>query len=184
MEILKKVFEVQKRFKSTKDARNQFGGYNYRNVETMMSSLRPLLDEQGLIIRFSDTMSEVAGELTMTTTASLIDVETGESFENTSQVVVDLEHKGMCRSQASGASLTYNHKYALMGLLGISDASQDPDAMNNGQNPTNNVKDIIDKCRTLDELAKLYNSFDPEQQERYTKFFTFRKNKLRGQGKE
>ena len=44
--------EIQQRFRAVKDQRNDFGGFNYRNVEVMLSELKPILAEHEACITF------------------------------------------------------------------------------------------------------------------------------------
>lgn len=180
--ILKKLFTIQKEFKSTKNSENKFGGYKYRNVEQMLTKLRPLLDENELVLTFSDSMKEVAGEIVLETVGCLMDINNGDLYTTKSCVVVDKNLKGMCSSQASGASLTYNHKYCLMGLLAINDGSEDLDSMDftNNQSNTPTMIERIDACQTTKELNTLYKSLTEEEQKKWVNCFSFRKKKLLG----
>lgn len=180
--ILRKLFNIQKEFKSTKESENKFGGYKYRNVEQMLSKLRPLLDENELVLTFTDSMHDVAGEIVLETVGCLTDINNGDLYTTKSCVVVDKNLKGMCSSQASGASLTYNHKYCLMGLLAINDGSEDLDSMdfNNSQSKPNtpNMIERIDACQTTKELNALYKSLTETEQNKWLNCFSFRKKKL------
>lgn len=182
--ILRKLFKLQQEFKSTKDARNNFANYNYRNVEQMLSTLKPLLAENNLILTFSDSMKEVGGEIVMETVATLTDIDNGDLYNTKSSVVVDTNMKGCCKSQASGASLTYLHKYSLMSLLAIDDGKSDPDSgfydtvSNNNNQQKPNMMMRIDGCNTKEELSQLWESITEGERVTFKKCFSYRKNKL------
>lgn len=173
--IYSKLGKLQSTFKSEKDNTNNFGGYKFRNVESMLRKLRPLLDELGLIITFSDVMTEMGNEIVLETTISLIDTESGETFSTNSSVVVDTQMKGCQKSQASGASMTYNHKYSLMSLLAISDESEDPD---NGTLMVKSYNERIASSKTITELLSVWSSLDEKQREFLKADFSKRKNEL------
>lgn len=182
MNIYKKLFAIQQGFKAKKDKRNEFGKFNYRSAESMITELKPLLNEQQLVLMFEEEITSTCENgLIMKCTARLIDTEDGETITNSSMVAIDREMKGMCSSQSSGASISYIRKYCMCGLLSVDDGSNELDAMDMNApttNPGQNIMQIIDNCETIDQLNKLYQSFTPEQQQKYSKCFTFRKNKI------
>lgn len=178
--ILKKLFNLQQEFKSTKDNENKFGNFKYRSFESMMTKLKPLLDVNGLILTFSESMKEVGGEVVMDCVGTLTDIENGDSYTSNSSVVVDKELKGMCRAQASGSAISYIRKYNLCGMLGVDDGSTELDGMNfnNLQSNTPTMIERIDACQTTKELNTLYKNLTQEEQQKWLACFSFRKKKL------
>lgn len=166
MNINKKLFQLQQEFKSTKNQENKFGKYNFRNIEVMLSELKPLLNKLGLIITFNE---EFINDGFLKSTVTLIDTEDGESASTNSICAIDSEVKGMSNSQATGCALTYSRKYSLQALLAIDDGKSDPDSMNgdNFSKPQNKsmttaekISDIlnqISECQTIEELTDLWN---------------------------
>ena len=169
MNIYKKLFQLQQEFKSAKNQENKFGKYNFRNIEVMLSELKPLLNKLGLIITFNE---EFINDGFLKSTVTLIDTEDGESASTNSICAIDSEVKGMSNSQATGCALTYSRKYSLQALLAIDDGKSDPDSMNGDnfskpQTPQNkslttaekvsNILDQISECNTIDELTALWN---------------------------
>ena len=168
MNIYKKLFQLQQEFKSTKNQENKFGKYNFRNIEVMLSELKPLLNKLGLIITFNE---EYINDGFLKSTVTLIDTEDGETASTNSICAIDSEVKGMSNSQATGCALTYSRKYSLQALLAIDDGKSDPDSMNGDnfskpQIPQNkslttpekvsNILDQISECNTIDELTALW----------------------------
>lgn len=168
MNIYKKLFQLQQEFKSTKNQENKFGKYNFRNIEVMLSELKPLLNKLGLIITFNE---EFINDGFLKSTVTLIDTEDGESASTNSICAIDSEVKGMSNSQATGCALTYSRKYSLQALLAIDDGKSDPDSMNgdNFSKPqipqnkslttTEKVSDIlqqISECNTIEDLTDLW----------------------------
>lgn len=118
--------EIQNRVKASKDQYNDFGGFAYRNVEKMLTELKPILSEYDCCITFSDTIKECGGWHYVEATATLHtpkgDISTTASARE--QEIV----KGQIAAMITGSCSTYARKYALCGLLAIDDGSQDPDS--------------------------------------------------------
>ena len=169
MNIYSKLFQLQQEFKSAKNQENKFGKYNFRNIEIMLSELKPLLNKLGLVITFNE---EFINDGFLKSTVSLIDTEDGETVSTNSICAIDSNVKGMSNSQATGCALTYSRKYSLQALLAIDDGKSDPDSMNgndfnNNSKPQNksmttaekvsNILDQISECNTINELTALWN---------------------------
>lgn len=178
MKIYEKLMELQQEFKSLKNKKNQFGGFNYRSVESILSDLKPYLAQKRLVLTFSEEISINGQVPVLKCTVRLISVDDGETYETTSSVLMDEDLKGMCKSQASGASLSYLRKYAIQGLLAIDDGSAELDSMDFTGNKKTGMIDRIDSCLNINELNKLYQSLSDEEKVRYKNAFTYRKNKL------
>lgn len=117
---------VQLKFKAVKDQRNDFGGFNYRNVEVMLSELKPILAEYDSCITFSDEIIGHDGRFYVEATATL-HTPCGEISCKASAREQETK-KGMDQAQITGSCSTYARKYALCGLLAVDDGSRDPDA--------------------------------------------------------
>ena len=169
MNIYSKLFQLQQEFKSVKNQENKFGKYNFRNIEIMLSELKPLLNKLGLVITFNE---EFINDGFLKSTVSLIDTEDGETVSTNSICAIDSDVKGMSNSQATGCALTYSRKYSLQALLAIDDGKSDPDSMNgndfnNNSKPQNksmttaekvsSILDQISECNTINELTALWN---------------------------
>lgn len=131
MNVQKKLMVVRNTLRSGKDARNEFGKYNYRNAEQMLSAIKPILAEQNLTLAFSDEVVMIGNRYYMKTTLTVYDVEDGENFSVTGMAREQDVKKGMDEAQISGSTMTYVHKYALMSMFAISDPTLDPDAHDN-----------------------------------------------------
>lgn len=157
--IYQKLMKLQTEFKSGKNLRNEYAGFMYRKFENMMDELKPLLQREGLIL-FTDEML-VCGTDYMQITITLVDVETGEKIQNNSLVAIDLNMKGMNKSQASGAAVSYGRKYALGGLLALGAEEKDPDELpNGGKIQPNEVISQINMCTSINQLVGLWNSLE------------------------
>lgn len=164
-EILK---DIQLKVRAGKDHRNDFGGFNYRNVERMLSELKPILAEHDSYITFNDAVKECGGRCYIEATAT---IHTPQGDESASAVAREQDtKKGMDAAQISGSCSTYARKYALCGLLAVDDNSRDPDSqkpvemITKGQvkiivklaeSKGSDLSDICDyfKVNTLDEMT-------------------------------
>lgn len=131
MGINLKLYAVQQALKAPKDQVNTFGKYNYRSCEGILEALKPHLGINQLVINLSDCMTEVGGRIYVKATATVLDVETGESVSATAYAREEEDKKGMDSSQITGAASSYARKYALNGLFAIDD-QKDSDATNDG----------------------------------------------------
>ena len=134
------VLAVQAELRANKDQYNQFGGYKYRSAESILAAVKPLLSKHGLIINLSDELLMIGDRYYIKARARLFggDVEiASEAFARE-----PLTKKGMDESQVTGSASSYARKYALCGLLGIDDASADPDnPANHPDNPETKKRD-------------------------------------------
>lgn len=171
--VIKKLFQLQQHYKQSKDQRNNFGQFNYRNIESMLSGLKPYLESLNAIITFSE---DIDGNV-MKCTCTLIDIESGETYSTHSAIEYDKQQKGMCISQSSGASISYIRKYTLCGLLAIDDGKLEIDAMNTKQHTQQpSIVNQIKYCTTISELNSLYKTI--AEKDKYKTLFTARKNEL------
>lgn len=141
---------IQGEVRATKDQFNEFGGFAYRNVEKMLTDLKPILMAHECCITFSDEIKEVGGRCYVEATATL---HTPKGDFSTKAAAREQEtKKGMDQAQITGSCSTYARKYALCGLLAIDDGSKDPDSKQN--------YDMITKgqVRTLKALAEAKGS--------------------------
>lgn len=125
-EILKKL---QSEVRATKDHYNDFGGFAYRNVEKMLTELKPILNNYDCCITFSDDVREVGGKCYVEATVTL---HTPNGDISTKALAREQDtKKGMDAAQITGSCSTYARKYALCGLLAVDDGSKDPDSKQN-----------------------------------------------------
>ena len=112
---------VQRDLKAPKGQYNSFGKYKYRSCEDIVEAVKPLLNEQGLILTMSDEVIGVADRVYIKATCKVIDVATGDCIETTALARESLTKKGMDDSQITGTASSYARKYALNGLFAIDD---------------------------------------------------------------
>lgn len=128
MTVYKKLIKVQQELKAPKNQRNTFGNYNYRSAEDILEALKPILAKHDATVFISDKVVVKENNWAyIETTATFVDIETGESVSTTAFARETENKKGMDSSQITGSASSYARKYALNGLFLIDDAV-DPDS--------------------------------------------------------
>lgn len=123
-----KLMHIQEELKAPKNLRNNFGGYNYRNAESILEALKPLLVKYGATVTITDTIKDIGGRIYVMATATIYD-------SNASTMPIGVEayareaetKKGMDDAQVTGATSSYARKYALNGLF-LLDDTEDVDS--------------------------------------------------------
>jgi len=153
--ILKKLIGIQGELKAPKNQKNTFGKYNYRSCEDILEAVKPLLVKREIVLTITDAVVSIDGRFYVEATASLMDVETGETISTKSLAREEETKKGMDGAQITGAASSYARKYALNGLFAIDD-TKDADVTNkhdkDQQMPNNGQVDrkgIFDKVKEL-----------------------------------
>lgn len=127
---------IQQDLVATKSQFNSFGGYNYRSCEDILSAVKPLCKEAGIMILLTDVMECIGERYYIKAIAQAVDLY-GECppVEVTAYAREELTKKGMDASQITGSASSYARKYALNGLLCIDD-TKDADTMDNTHSTT------------------------------------------------
>lgn len=146
------IVEVQAELRATKDQYNQFGNYKYRNAESILAALKPLLAKHHLYINLTDTIVQTGDRFYLRADATISDGE--HSTMSSAFAREPMSKKGMDESQVTGSASSYARKYALCGLLGIDDSSVDPDdPANHPDNPAAAKRDARLKAAAQKGIA-------------------------------
>ena len=161
MSILQKLLQIQQQAVAPKDKPNDFAGYKYRNVEGILRQVKPIFKRQQVYCQLSDEIVEVNGAAYVKATATLFDIETGESVSSHGWAREAESKKGNDASQCTGSASTYARKYALCGLLGLDDskakAVDDPDMqtpMEHDDDAAERRQKLLDQIYALDVTRK------------------------------
>ena len=119
--IYEKLLTVQNELKAPKDKRNNFGGYNYRSCEGILEAVKPLLQEQGLMLTIKDEVVNIGDRYYVRATVLLDDISSNGEIAITALAREEEAKKGMDASQITGTASSYARKYALNGLFLIDD---------------------------------------------------------------
>lgn len=131
-ETMKALLNVQARLKAPKGQMNKFGGYKYRSCEDILEAVKPLLEENKLVLVLGDEIELIGDRWYVKATAKIIG-EDGD-VTNSAYAREAESKKGQDESQITGTASSYARKYALNGLFLIDD-TKDADATNDHQKP-------------------------------------------------
>ena len=178
MGIKEKLFNIQQEFKSGKDMYNDFAKFSYRNLENMMTDLKPILKKYNCIITFNDDVVNVGNSNYIKTIVTLIDLNTDETISVSGVAKEDDNRAGMCSGQLSGSSSSYCRKYALCGLLAVNE-EKDLDSLDNRPNqPKNDNKPIKSNIDQLTEFCANKKQLPDIDKDKLLKFFNHYKDKI------
>lgn len=119
--IFEKLSKVQAELNAPKSRHNKFGNYDYRSCEDILQAVKPLLASNGLILILNDEITERTGRFYVKATATVYNMETGETLQATAYARESEIKSGMDAAQITGAASSYARKYALNGLFNIDD---------------------------------------------------------------
>lgn len=120
----KRFVELKNELKVLKNIKNTYGGFMYRNLETIQENLKPLEKKHNILIQVNSNIVVIQDKLFHEATAFVIDVENGQEYLHTrayAQYQPNDSKVKMNESQLSGSALSYASKYALGLLLGLDD---------------------------------------------------------------
>ena len=115
------VLNCQQELKAPKD-QSCGNKYNYRTLEKILERVKPIFQENGLILLLDDEIKTDAVGSYILATATLIDIATGDSIQTHATAREDVGTKFMSPGQATGACSSYARKYALCGMFAIDDS--------------------------------------------------------------
>lgn len=177
-EVLGKLSKIQMELYAPKNQVNSYNDqnkYKYRNLEGILSALKPLLIKHNCLIRMLNDVEQVGDRFYVKGTIVLVDLESEQEVSHHAYAREPEARKGTDVAQLTGASSTYANKYALCGLFSISDgAEKDADETNKGDGSSDEIKSsqatkdaitAIRKCQTFAELQVIFGAL---KQEDYT----------------
>lgn len=128
MSVYEKLLNVQCELNVPKDKFNKFGSYYFRNCESILEAVKPLCKKHKALILLNDSVEIVGAKNYVVSTATFIDLESGERVETSSSAREDEALKGMNSAQITGSCSSYARKYALCGLLNLDDGKDNDNA--------------------------------------------------------
>ena len=125
MTLKEKLMNIQAELKAPKNLKNTFGGYNYRNAESILEALKPLLVKYKATVTITDTIEVIGDRIYVMAIASIFNAEKTEAedypISTTAYAREADSKKGMDDAQVTGATSSYARKYALNGLFLLDD---------------------------------------------------------------
>ncbi|MBZ7983629.1 ERF family protein [Campylobacter sp. RM12647] len=150
-EIIKVLSTIQQKIKAKKDAKNKFAKYEYRTIESILENYKKASEGLETTLTFSEKiLCDFDGKIILEATAIL--QKANESISSNAIVEIDYNHKGMSKEQIWGTASTYAKKRAVSSLLCLDDSEDDPDSLDNDENPNSNS--LVDEIKNL---AKIKN---------------------------
>lgn len=147
-EIHKKLQKIQYQLKVPKSRWNKFGKFWYRSLEDIYEAVKPLLDEQGLILTVHDEIIMMGNRFYIKATAKLTDIEDEKNIVCSAYAREEETRKGVDSSQITGATSSYARKYALNSLF-LLDDSKDADTDEYKSNETVSEKEARNLCSLM-----------------------------------
>lgn len=144
MSIYEKLLNIQQELKAPKGQYNSFGGYKYRSCEDILNAVKPLLKANKCTLTITDEILTINLRYYVEATATLTDIENGETIHNKAFAREEDAKKGVDGSQLTGIASSYARKYALNGLFLIDDtkdADTDEHAKQTGVEPEKKASD-------------------------------------------
>jgi len=133
--ITESLHKIQMELRSPRNLKNNFANYLYRNAESILAAVKPLLKQEQCILTLQDEMILLGDRFYLKSTATLSTLE-GQEISKSAYAREPLSKKGSDEAQITGACSSYARKYALCGLFAIDDGDSDPDS----QEPTAEAK--------------------------------------------
>ena len=117
--IFTKLLEVQKTAKAPREISGRFG--KARSAEQILEAYKPVCNDNGLYLYTTDEMQEIGGRNYVTATATVVDIETGDSHSASASAWENEAGGGLDTSQVTGKTSSYAKKYSLQNLFAIDD---------------------------------------------------------------
>lgn len=163
--------QIQAKVKVAKNLRNDFGKYNYRNVESIYEAVKPILQELECALIVSDDIVMIGDRFYIKATAQIKDKSGAIIGEATAFAREALDKKGMDSAQLTGSCSSYARKYALGGLL-LLDDNKDIDSLDNSHAPTQKAKSANPLLELKQKIAKKLESAGIAKAD-FVEFFNF-----------
>lgn len=131
-ELVKKLAKIQRELVCTKNLRNNFGKFNYRNLESIFDALKGHLKDD-LVVTVNEELVSVGDRFYIKATASITD---GESTISANAFAREsLSKKGMDDAMVTISTSSYASKSAMQKLFMLDDTPNvhDIDAQDNDQ---------------------------------------------------
>ena len=127
---MNKLTAIQSEIKVPKENRNDFGKYNYRSFEDIVTQLKPLLIKNNCHLIVKDEIVQIGQRYYVKATAELYDDVNNALIGSSSAYARESEDKKgvIDSSMITGAASSYARKYALSGLV-LCDNAKDADAL-------------------------------------------------------
>jgi hypothetical protein len=181
---MNKFLEFQKRVSPIiKDATNPFFKSKYADINTLLATIRPVLNELGIVIiqplMVMDGKNVLCTHIFDGENSKNDTIQTSNLMAESSIIIPD-----NLDPQKIGSAITYYRRYSLQALLLLEAEDDDAEGTKgNGHKPEVKPKDRnyteeANNCKTIDELKSWYKELPPALQTTFKKLVTNRKEEL------
>lgn len=143
--VHKKLQKIQAKLKVPKGKYSEYGGYSYRSLEDIYEAVKPLLNEEGLLLTLEDKIVMIGNRIYVKATAILRDTEDDWTIETAAYAREEESKKKMDAAQITGSASSYARKYALNNLF-LLDDSKDADTDEYKQNEVVSMAEARSLC--------------------------------------
>lgn len=166
MSIYSKLHSAKKSIEAVKkNAKNPHFKNSYADLNALIEAVEPMLLEQGLLLLQPIIENRVFSKI--------IDIETSEFVESYIDLPINLT------PQQLGSAVTYYRRYTIQSLLSLQAVDDDGNDANKGKQPTKNYEQLINDCKTQDELKALWLSMPTAEKTRLAQLKENKKNNLK-----
>lgn len=139
--IYEKLLNAQSKLKVPKSNFNSFGKYKYRSCEDILEAVKPIMQEEKMLLTLADEVVLIGERYYVKATATVTFDK--ESLSVSAYAREEEEKKGQDASQITGTASSYARKYALNGLFNIDDTKDaDTDEYQKQTNKTEITKKV------------------------------------------
>lgn len=152
LSVQERIVIIQNKLKAPKTKFNSYANFNYRSLEDILEAVKPLLQEQELLMTIEDEPIHIEGRYWIKANVTIQDFHDTENIFEVNGYAREAESKTkMDDAQVTGMASTYARKYALGGLFLIDD-NQDPDDLKPETKKPEATKKEADKA--MEEVKK------------------------------
>lgn len=119
--LQQRLITAQNELKAPKNQRNTFAEFNYRSAEDILEAVKPVNQNNGLLLVLYDEPVMVGERIYIKATAEVSCEVSGDFIKATAYAREPLNKPKMDESQVTGSASSYARKYALNGLYLIDD---------------------------------------------------------------
>lgn len=153
--------DVQTQLKVAKKNWNEYSKFYYRSKEDIMEAAKPLCKQHGMYLVCTDSLQLLNnGWVYVVSSASVVDVATGEKITAQGLAREQDTKKGMDTAQITGTASSYAGKRALGNLFAIDDTA-DADApaktKTTTRQPNDNETNFIASCKSCGTSYQFLN---------------------------
>lgn len=146
-DFVKKFSELQNTISVAKEKHNSFGGFNYRDMDSIVSKVKPLLKENGWVSLTSDEIVNVGNFNYIRSTVTITD---GDNEISGVGIAREIEKKSkMDESQLTGVATTYARKNAWVAVLNLGE--KDSDSIPGEYIDDDQVKNILNLIKEIEK---------------------------------